>query len=137
MDVKTCKRCKKLFQYVTGPAVCPRCKEVEEQQFQRVKEYLIENPGASLNVVNEETGVSVQLIQYFLKQGRLQVAPGSPISLECEKCGKPITTGRYCKACQGQLYQELVGAAHDIQKAQGDKEKLFHKGDKMRTHFEH
>ena len=127
MEVKVCKHCKKMFQYITGPVICPRCKQIEEEQFQKVKEYLRENPGAAMNVVSEETQVSVKLIQSFLRQGRLQIAPGSPISLVCEKCGAPILTGKYCNQCKNELVNQLSAVAHDIQASNASHEEAKEK----------
>lgn len=117
MEVKVCTRCKKMFQYITGPNVCPKCRQIEEEQFQKVKEYLRENPGAAMNVVSEETSVPVKLIQSFLKQGRLEVVPGSPMMIHCEKCGLPIVTGKYCNKCKAELVGELSAVASEITKA--------------------
>lgn len=73
MQVKTCKRCNKLFQYVTGRQVCPKCRKREEELFGQVKDYLRENKGASMEEVSEATGASLGLIQSFLREGRLEV----------------------------------------------------------------
>ena len=107
MEIKTCKNCKKIFQYIAGPEICPKCKQVEEDLFQKVKAYLRENPGESMHVVSEETEVPVTLIEKFLRQGRLEVSPDSPIILTCEMCGKKITTGRFCNGCKGELTNNL------------------------------
>lgn len=107
MDVKVCRSCKKLFQYITGPEVCPKCKEAEEEMFQKVKGYLRAHPGANMYEVNQETEVSVTLIEKFLRQGRLQVASDSPIGLICERCGKRITTGRFCNDCKNEVTNQL------------------------------
>ena len=40
MEVKVCRGCKKMFQYIAGAELCPRCKQIEEEHFQKVKEYL-------------------------------------------------------------------------------------------------
>lgn len=135
MEVKVCVRCKKMFQYITGPTVCPKCKQIEEEQFQKVKEYLRENPGATMNTVSEETHVSVKLIQSFLKQGRLEVVPGSPMMLSCERCGASIVTGKYCNKCKNEMVGQLSALAHDMtaHQAQNEhKEKMrFLKSDRI------
>ena len=107
MEIKVCRSCKKMFQYITGPELCPKCKQGEEEMFQKVKEYLREHPGANMYEVNQETGVSATLIEKFLRQGRLQVASDSPLALTCERCGKRITTGRYCHDCKNEISNEL------------------------------
>ncbi len=114
MEVKVCKSCKAMFQYITGPEICPKCKSVEEEIFQKVKDYLREHPGESMNIVSEETGVAVSLIEKFLRQGRLEITPSSQITLTCEMCGRKILTGRFCTECKGQLQQGLSQAKQDM-----------------------
>lgn len=130
MDVRPCKRCKKLFQYITGPIVCPRCKELEEKQFQTVKDYLRAHPGENMTVVSQETEVPVSLIEAFLRQGRLEIAPGSAITLHCEVCGTAIKTGKYCNTCKANLVTGLSGAADEIRK-----NKEVRPEAKMRSHL--
>ncbi|MGL4346197.1 MAG: flagellar protein [Cellulosilyticaceae bacterium] len=114
MEVKTCKKCHKLFQYVTGPAICPACKQEEEKIFIAVKDFIRENKGATIEQVSRETGASVTLIEKFLKQGRLEVAEGLDIELTCERCGKSIKTGRYCDQCKGDIAANLDTMAKGI-----------------------
>lgn len=107
MDVRICNGCKRMFQYIAGPNLCPKCRQREEEMFQTVKDYLRENPGANMHHVSEETNVSVSLIEKFLREGRLQVSPDSPITLACEKCGRRITTGRLCSECKKEINNTL------------------------------
>lgn len=116
MDVRTCRRCKNLYQHITGPEVCPRCRRKEEDMFQVVKQYLRENPGASMQEVSEETEVPTYLIESFLRAGRLQVAPNSPIALSCERCGAKIVTGRFCNKCSNNLVSDLNEMAKEFKK---------------------
>lgn len=128
MEVKVCKVCRKMFQYVTGPEICPNCKRKEEEYFQLVKEYLREKPGADMVEVNDKTGVSMGLIEKFLRQGRLEVTPDSPIKLTCERCGKRILTGALCSACKNQVTSEL----NQIKKSLIQEKKEENKDAKMR-----
>ena len=107
MDVRLCVGCKKMFQYIAGPTLCPRCRQKEEEMFQIVKDYLRENPGANMYEVSQATHVSAALIEKFLREGRLQVSPDSPIALACEKCGRRITTGRLCSECKKEINNTL------------------------------
>ena len=134
MEVKVCKNCKSLFQYITGTQICPKCKKLEEEMFQSVKEYLRQNPGESMNIVSEETKVSVSLIEKFLRQGRLEVSPDSQIALTCEMCGRKITTGRFCSGCKGELKQELSQVRKEIIGAKKEEE---NKQDTAKMRFLH
>ena len=118
MEVKVCHGCRKMFQYITGPVLCPRCKQHEEELFQKVKEYLRENPGANMYEVNKATGVSAALIEKFLRQGRLQVAVDSPIALTCDRCGTKIPTGKLCNECKKTISDELNDVKKSLVKAE-------------------
>ena len=107
VETKICKSCKRMFYYIAGPEVCPQCREVEEEQFKLVKEYLRKNPGANLQEVKEATKVSSKLILRFLREGRLEVTEDSPIALFCEKCGKRILTGIRCTECESEMLKAL------------------------------
>lgn len=129
MEVRTCKRCNKLYQHVVGKQVCPKCRKKEEELFGEVKNYLREHKGATMEEVSEATGASLGLIQSFLKEGRLEVTPDSPIALSCEQCGIKIRTGRYCDRCTNNLAQGLSTAAKSIEdrqmpKKEKDKERM-------------
>lgn len=122
MEVKVCRGCRKMFQYVMGDELCPKCKQIEEELFQKVKEYLRQNPGANMYMVNQETGVSAKLLEKFLRQGRLEVAPDSPLAMSCERCGRKISTGRYCIVCKSEVTQDLNNMRRDLMKENVGKE---------------
>ena len=55
MDVRTCKKCGKLFQYTgIGEVFCPVCKRKDEEDFEKVKKYINDNPGTLIEKVAEE-----------------------------------------------------------------------------------
>ncbi len=116
MEVKTCRRCNKMFQYITGKPVCPKCKKEEEVIFQQVKEYLRENVGASAEEVSEATEATISMIQGFLREGRLEVTVDSPLAMTCEQCGTKIRTGRMCDKCKANLANGLSGVAKGMVK---------------------
>lgn len=132
MDVRVCKRCKKMFQHVSGPNICPKCKQKEEDMFQTVKEYLRKNPGAAMSTVSEDTEVPISLIEGFLRQGRLEVTPDSPIALSCETCGAKIYTGRFCAKCSSNLANDLAGAAKEMTREHEEKLPQNNQTEKMR-----
>ena len=58
--------------------------------------------------VSEATGVSTEKIMRFLKEERLQVSAENPnMLLECEKCSRPVSTGRFCQSCKNDLHTSL------------------------------
>ena len=40
MNARNCRKCGKLFNYVSGPPICMACREALEKKFQEVKEYI-------------------------------------------------------------------------------------------------
>lgn len=111
MDIRTCKSCKKIFNYLSGPILCPSCKEELENKFQEVKAYIDEHPGVGINEVSEECDVEPGQIRQWLREERLQLAEGSGIMLACESCGKMIRSGKFCEDCRVALannFQDLV-----------------------------
>lgn len=114
MDIRNCKRCNRLFQYITGRMICPACKEEEEKDFQKVKDYLYEHPKASMAEVSQETGVPLSEIKHFLREGRLIITPDSPMGIDCEKCGALIKTGRFCEKCAIELERDVRLASDSL-----------------------
>ncbi|HEY8349909.1 MAG TPA: FeoC-like transcriptional regulator [Clostridiales bacterium] len=114
-DVRNCRKCGKIFNYIGGAPICPACREKEEEDFQKIKKYLYENPGASLTQVSTELEVSVEMIKRFLREGRLEIAnDDGNLLLECENCGKAIKTGRYCPECERILASGFKSAADQM-----------------------
>ena len=107
MDVKNCKGCGRLFQYLSGPPLCPACREALEEQFQLVKNYINENPHASITMAAEATGVSTKQIKEWIKEDRLVLSVPSADGVLCENCGVPICSGRYCDSCRGKITNNL------------------------------
>ena len=132
MEIESCKRCGRLFQYITGKPICQECKKKEEELFQKVKEYLREHPGAVIKEVSEETGTSIPMIEGFLKLGRLEVSKDSPISLLCEKCGKKIKTGRYCHDCTHEIATQIQGEARKLKKGKAERLDVLREKERMR-----
>ena len=89
--------CGHIFNYVAGPFLCPHCREKMEAKFQEVKEYIRNNPGVSIQDVSENCDVEPSQIQQWLREERLELTEGSSILLNCEKCGAPIRSGRFCE----------------------------------------
>ncbi len=103
MNVRNCRKCGRLFNYVMGPITCPQCREALEAKFKEVKTYIQSHPGCGISEVSEACEVEVGQIQQWLREERLQFAEGSAIELFCEGCGKPIRSGRYCDTCKAEM----------------------------------
>lgn len=100
MEVRNCKGCGKIFNYIGGMPMCEACKKELEDKFQQVKAYIYDNRDADINQVAEDNDVSVQQIRQWVREERLEFSENSRVGLACEKCGRMIRSGRYCKPCK-------------------------------------
>lgn len=105
MNVRNCRNCGRIFNYIAGPHICPSCREKQEAKFQEVKEYIREHKGAGINEVAEACEVDIGQIHQWLREERLEVTEDSPIQLTCENCGAFIRSGRFCDKCTNSVAQ--------------------------------
>ena len=107
MEIKNCKGCSKLFQYIGGPVLCPACRDLLEDKFTEVKAYIYEHRGASVVEVSEATEVTVKQIKQWIREERLVLSDATEVGITCEKCGKPIRSGRFCEKCKNKMANEF------------------------------
>ncbi len=110
MDVRNCKRCGRMFNYVAGPGVCPMCAEKEEEDFQKVKQYIEEHPGVSVAMTADACEIEIAQIRQWLREERLTFSSAEGSDLTCEKCGEPIVSGRFCDKCKMEVTRDLTNA---------------------------
>lgn len=114
MEVRNCRRCGKMFIYV-GRDICPRCREEDERDFDRVREYLRHYPRADIQELHRETGVDKEKILNFLREGRLEIDRDGISSVsQCRICGRPISQGRICLKCLEKFKQPLPGREGEL-----------------------
>ena len=131
MEVKKCKECGQIFSPVGREKKCPQCREQEEDKYKVVKDYLWECPGASVKEISEETGVEEDLIIRFVREGRFIQIDGVDLEIECDRCVKKITSGRFCEDCAEELESGLKGGK------KGKKDDDIKKKGKMYTRNRH
>lgn len=119
MEVRNCRMCKRLFNYLGGKNICPACKDELEKKYLAVREYIRINPANTLQQIADDNEIDVQQVRDWIKEGRLELSKASPISLTCEKCGATILKGRFCDACNQKMANDLNQLA-----AAGSKEKM-------------
>ncbi|MHB1392768.1 MAG: TIGR03826 family flagellar region protein [Clostridia bacterium] len=106
-EIRNCPRCGKIFTQMGRP-ICNKCIETEENEFKVVKEYVYDNPGATISEVSQETEVTVEKIMRFLREERLEIkSENSNMLLECERCGRSINSGRFCENCKGEMNKDF------------------------------
>ncbi|MCR5405478.1 MAG: flagellar protein [Lachnospiraceae bacterium] len=110
MNVRNCKNCGRLFNYIAGPPICPECKDQIEKKFQQAKEFVRNTPHATVSMVAEEVDVPEQQVKQWIREERLVFADSAIAGIACEVCGEPISTGRFCAKCKNQVMNDLNGA---------------------------
>ena len=81
MEVRNCRSCGRLFNYMGGAPLCPACQKKLEEKFQEVKAFLEENPNSSVETVAEELDVSVKQIRQWIREERLSLSVAGALSV--------------------------------------------------------
>lgn len=132
MDVRTCRECKKIFNYLNGPVICPACKQKLEEKFQEVKKYIQDNPGVNMHKVADECEVDIGQIRQWLREERLELMEGSASFLTCESCGTSIRSGRFCDKCRNDMANNLQSVINKNKPAERPVRKTEKDNPKMR-----
>lgn len=107
MNVRNCRKCGKIFNYVMGAPLCPVCREEMEKKFHEVKKFIQDHPGVGIPEVSEACEVEPSQIRQWVREERLEFAEGSVVDIACEKCGTPIRTGRFCDKCKAGMINTM------------------------------
>jgi uncharacterized protein len=98
-----CPKCRKLYLRIRD--ICEDCYQKQEEDYLKVASYLREYPGTTLQVLSEETEVSVANIRHFIIIGRIITAHFPNLFYPCETCGNMIKTGKTCSTCRNKIDQ--------------------------------
>lgn len=85
----------------------------DEENFKRIKEYLDQHPKATILQVAVDLDITVKMIERYLREGRLEIVEAENFFLDCQKCGAPIRSGRYCEACMRSLDSDIKKAINE------------------------
>jgi NMD protein affecting ribosome stability and mRNA decay len=80
-------------------SICDQCIKAEDEVFEKVREFVRENPKMTVKDVADACDVSVKRILQYIRDGRLEASSGMHGEVTCSQCGKPITVGRMCEQC--------------------------------------
>lgn len=121
-ELRNCKKCGKMFSYSSGTLICPNCISKDEEDFKNVRQYLYENPGATLPEVSTVLEISAEKIKRFLREGRLEIVnTEGNVILECERCGKSIKSGQYCNECAKNLLRDIKNTSGQLSNSLNEK----------------
>lgn len=134
MRIRNCSKCGRIYSHVIGVNICPQCKNVLEDKLKEVKTYIYEHKHADIKEVSDNCSVSVSQIKQWIREDILQFSDEAFASINCEKCGKTIKSGRLCEQCNNELIHELNSAkstlvkedkVHTLKKDTKDKMRYF------------
>ena len=131
MNVINCPRCHRVFTKVYSP-VCPQCEREDEEQFQKLRKYVEENPLANINDISDATEVSPKRILQYLREGRL-ISLGLEGELRCVQCGIKITEGNFCDSCAAEIAKDMPGMAQATPKTRPKQIDQGNRGSGMHT----
>ncbi|MCM1200746.1 MAG: FeoC-like transcriptional regulator [Bacteroides fragilis] len=96
-----------MFQYFRGIELCYECRNMLEDKFEEVKEYIAEREGTSITQISRECRVPESQLKEWLKEDRLELVGRISAELTCEKCGKGIYEGHFCTQCKGEMLRSV------------------------------
>ena len=134
MDIRQCRRCRKIFNYISNPN-CPVCVRELDEIFHNVRNYLYEHPKADMEELCEQTDADEEEVITWLREGRLILAYPEIGILRCETCDKPIASGRYCEACSQKVKKQLESTAQTLSQNRKDSSR-FSSGSSDRRHVD-
>lgn len=121
MNIRNCRRCGTVFSS-EGEMICLQCRQEDEVDYKRVKDFLWEHPKTSLMELSDILQISTDKIKRFLRDGRLEVSGTENMLLACETCGNSISAGRYCEECRKKVKRDIGSLTRDIDTSKESKE---------------
>ena len=95
-----CEICGEKVYYLDGGKYqCRSCGHIMLDDFGKVKEYIEEHGPSHSVAITAATGVHPDIIDVFLRKGRLEIPEGSKYYIQCQKCHCSIRYGRFCPDC--------------------------------------
>lgn len=134
MELRNCPECGSVFTFVRTN-LCPACQKKDEEDFRKVRSFIMRNANASILKISEETEVSEKKIMRYIREGRIRIAPDNEgIVVQCEVCGKRIPSGRLCEACSEKLSSGLKRSImeENIRQEEDDKKNKNQYDDKIK-----
>jgi len=108
MALASCQRCKKLFEKLRSP-VCPNCEDLEDEDYEKIRQALVDHPNSSAEQLAEVTGVTIDCVLRLLAQGRIETTSANK-GVKCGRCGAPAisVSKKLCEACLQKLNAQLA-----------------------------
>lgn len=109
MSVQSCKGCGGIFAFLPR-GLCAECIDRREESFHTVRDFLRDNPGASIIAACTTTGVEERLVAEFIREGRLQFADHSSSESLRDELAKEALRARLAGELAARQGGALAGA---------------------------
>lgn len=133
-EVRNCPSCGELFNYIGLKDVCNKCAVSEDEMYEKVYRFLRkrENRAATVDRIEEVTGVSKSLLYKWVRKGRLQKALFPNLGYPCDNCGHLTNSGKLCSKCQEELKEDLrsFDATQDLRESVAKRERAVYYGNR-------
>ncbi len=107
LEVKSCSRCRKIYEPYLDSPVCPLCYDILNKQFKRVKLYIRQNEHAGIEEIADICAVPSKQLIRWVREERLFFSETSDVSIPCLECGESIRLGKYCEPCKRKIDRSL------------------------------
>lgn len=71
-----CRNCKRVFAATRVTAYCPNCKHIDDAQFSKIEQFLLENPLSNALQISSGTRISTHEILRYIDEERLIIVQG-------------------------------------------------------------
>lgn len=121
-NYRYCEICKRPLSVDYKDSLCPLC--LEQQLFQKVKEFIRENDVNEYDVA-EEFDIPLHQVKHWIREGRIEYKDKklNNIVLHCATCGAPITFGTHCSKCI--RHKNTVGHAAPVPTTEASRMRYF------------
>jgi uncharacterized protein len=104
--LSNCPRCRKIF--IRVKEICEECYQKQEDDYQKVAEYLRMHNKSTLHELSKETNVTINQIRQFIVSHRLILSYFPNLSYPCEQCENMIREGKHCSDCLKTINQLAI-----------------------------
>ena len=108
-EIRNCPSCDAFFNYTGVRDVCHNCGQKEEELYQIVYRFLRkrENRAATVERIEEATGIDRELLYKWVRKGRLHPTIFPNLGYPCDNCGRITNNGKLCEGCKNALKSDL------------------------------
>ncbi|KAB3527596.1 hypothetical protein [Alkaliphilus serpentinus] len=116
IKIKVCRKCRAPLHENSLHNYCEACFRKVEETFDKIRDYLKEYPASTSFEIQQRLGISMHIINNYIKDGRLIEIPNEFLNLECAKCGCLLLSAhhKFCPPCEIEMIRSLDKAKEDL-----------------------